>query len=53
MNKGYYISTLQSNALERLRIPKVVAEITLCGAFTIEISEGMDWNPPTPEQVKI
>ena len=35
-----------------ISVPKVIAEITLCGALTIEISEGMDWNPPTPEQIK-
>ena len=35
-----------------MRIPKVIAKITLCGAFVMEINEGMNWNPPTPEQIK-
>lgn len=53
MNKGYYTSTLQSDApVKRVRIPKVIARITLCGAFVMEINEGMNWNPPTPEQIK-
>lgn len=33
-------------------VPKVIAKITLCGAFVMEIREGIDWNPPTPEQIK-
>ena len=53
MNKEYYISTLQSDVpVEQVRIPKVIAKITLCGAFVMEINEGMNWNPPTPEQIK-
>lgn len=60
MNKEYDISTLHSDApteqlyisTERFSIPKVVAKITLCGVFTIAIREGMDWNPPTLEQIK-
>ena len=53
MNSGYYISTLQSDApVERVRIPKVIATITLCGAFVMEINEEMNWNPPTKEQIK-
>lgn len=53
MNKEYYTSTLHSGALiERLHVPKVIARIALCGAFVMEINEGMNWNPPTPEQIK-
>lgn len=53
MNKEYDISTLHSGApIERLHIPKVIARITLCGAFVMEINEGMNWNPPTTEQIK-
>ena len=53
MNNGYYTSTLKSDApVERVRIPKVIAKITLCGAFVMEINEGMNWNPPTSEQIK-
>lgn len=46
MNEECYIST------ERPHIPKVVAKITLCGVFTIAISEGVGWHPPTQEQIK-
>ena len=53
MTKEYYTSTLNSDApIERLHIPRVIARITLCGAFVMEINEGMNWNPPTPEQIK-
>lgn len=53
MNKEYDISTLHSDApIERLHVPKVIARITLCGAFVVEINEGMNWDPPTPEQIK-
>lgn len=33
-------------------IPKVIAKITCCGAFRINVYDYMDWNPPTPEQIK-
>ena len=33
-------------------VPKVIAKITICGALTIEVQEGTNWNPPTPEQIK-
>lgn len=53
MNKEYYISTLNSDApINGLRLPKVIAKITFCGAVTIPVYDYMDWNPPTPEQVK-
>ena len=52
MNEKCYISTLHSDApIDRLN-PKVIAKITLCGVFTVEICEGTNWNPPTPEQIK-
>lgn len=53
MSKEYYISTLNPAVpIGRLHIPKVIAKITLCGAFTEEVTEDMPWNPPTPEQIK-
>ena len=53
MNKEYYVSTLNSGApIDGLRLPKVIAKITICGAVTIPVYDYMDWNPPTPEQVK-
>ena len=53
MNKEHDISTSHSDApIDRLHVPKVIARIALCGAFVMEINEGMNWNPPTPEQIK-
>lgn len=53
MNKGYYVSTLNADVpIERLYIPKVIAKITICGAFAVEVTEDMNWNPPTSEQIK-
>lgn len=54
MDENLFVSTEQ---MGRLMIsssitPKVIAKITLCGAFIMEITDGMDWNPPTPEQIK-
>lgn len=31
---------------------KVVAKITFCGAFIMDVYDYMNWNPPTPEQIK-
>lgn len=53
MNKEYCISaSQQGDPIGRLYMPKVIARIILCGAFVMEINEGMNWNPPTPEQIK-
>ncbi len=53
MSENYYISTSNSGApIDRLRIPKVIARISLCGAIVMSVTEDMDWNPPTPEQIK-
>lgn len=53
MNNGYYISTLQSDApVGRVSIPKTIARVTICGALIVAITEDMNWNPPTPEQIK-
>lgn len=58
ISNGYYISTVNPDVpIEQPMasthfVPKVIARITLCGAFVMEINEGMDWNPPTPEQIK-
>ena len=53
MNNGYYISTVNPDVpIEQPMVPKVIARIALCGAFVMEINEGMNWNPPTPEQIK-
>lgn len=31
---------------------RVIAKITLCGVFEMAVYDCMDWNPPTPEQIK-
>lgn len=33
-------------------VPKVIAKITICGAVKMDVYDYMDWNPPTPEQIK-
>ena len=35
-----------------LRIPKLIATITLCGNMTIRITDNMPCTKPTPEQIK-
>lgn len=50
-NNSYFVDTRAEEG-QKFIIPKVIAKITLCGAFVMEISEGMNWNPPTPEQIK-
>ena len=53
MNNGSYISTKNPDVpICGLRIPKVIAKITICGAFKMDVYDNMDWNPPTPEQIK-
>ncbi len=53
MNEKYYISTMKSDTpIERIHLPKVIARISLCGALTVSVTDDMDWNPPTPEQIK-
>lgn len=35
-----------------LCVPKVIAKVNICGALKFEVTEDMNWNPPTPEQIK-
>ena len=35
-----------------IRVPKVIAKITLCGSMTITIDDTMNFTKPTPEQIK-
>lgn len=32
--------------------PKTIASITLCGAMKLTITDVMNWDPPTEEQIK-
>ncbi len=35
-----------------IRIPKEVAEVRICGAIVLRITDDMAWIPPTCEQIK-
>lgn len=54
MDENLFVSTEQ---MGRLMIsspitPKVIAKITLCGVFEIDVCDNTGWNPPTQEQIK-
>lgn len=45
------MNILAGHAPVNVRIPKVIAEIVICGAFHIKINEDTaGWIPPTAEQ---
>ena len=50
-NSSYFVD---SRAIEGQKFiaSKVIAKITFCGAFEMTVYDYMDWNPPTPEQIK-
>ena len=48
MNEKSHLTRVNS-----ICIPKTIARVTICGALIVAITEDMDWNPPTPEQIKI
>jgi hypothetical protein len=35
-----------------IRVPKKVADITICGGLTLQIDDTMAFTRPTPEQIK-
>ena len=35
-----------------IRVPKEIAKITICGAFTLVVTDMMAFTPPTEEQRK-
>ena len=51
INGSYFVD---SRAIEGQKFiaSKVVAKITFCGVFEMTVYDYMDWNPPTPEQIK-
>lgn len=56
-NSSYFVDGsyfVDSRAIEGQKFiaSKVVAKITLCGAFIMDVYDYMNWNPPTPEQIK-
>lgn len=55
--KSYFVDGsyfVDNRAVEEQKfiVQKVVAKITFCGAFEMTVYDYMDWNPPTPEQIK-
>lgn len=50
-NGSYFVDNRAAEE-QKLIIPKVIAKITLCGAFEIPVYDYMNWNAPTPEQIK-
>lgn len=52
VDNGSYFVNNRAAEEQKFIIPKVIAKITLCGAFEMEVYDYMNWNPPTPEQIK-
>lgn len=52
MTNGSYFVDNRAVEGQKFIISKVIAKITLCGAFEMAVYDYMDWNPPTPEQIK-
>lgn len=52
MTNGSYF--VDSRAIEGQKFisSKVIAKITFCGVFEMTVYDYMNWNPPTPEQIK-
>lgn len=50
-NGSYFVDNRAADG-QKFIISKVVAKITLCGVFEMEVYDYMDWNPPTQEQIK-
>lgn len=56
-NSSYFVDGsyfVDNRAVEEQKFiaQKVVAKITFCGAFEMTVYDYMNWNPPTPEQIK-
>lgn len=49
---GELLTYFTKDEEQKFCIPKVIAKITICGALKMEVCDYMDWNPPTPEQIK-
>lgn len=54
MNENLFVSTEQIERLTNCNsiTSKVIAKITFCGVLNMDIYDYMNWNPPTPEQIK-
>ena len=52
MTNGSYFVDSRAIEGQKFIASKVVAKITLCGAFIMDVYDYMNWDPPTPEQIK-
>lgn len=52
MTNGSYFVDSRAAEEQKFIAQKVVAKIIFCGAFEMTVYDYMNWNPPTPEQVK-
>lgn len=52
MYKEPYFEDVDSINRNLLHIPKVIAKITICKGLQFSITEDMNWDPPTSEQIK-
>lgn len=52
MTNGSYFVDSRAEEGQKFIIPKLIAKITICGALVMDVYDYMDWNPPTPEQIK-
>lgn len=52
VNNGSYFVDNRAVEEQRFIALKVVAKITFCGVFEMAVYDYMDWNAPTPEQIK-
>lgn len=52
VNDGSYFVDNRAAEGQKFISQKVVAKIIFCGVFEIPVYDYMDWNPPTPEQIK-
>lgn len=52
MTNGSYFVDSRAIEGQKFIAQKVVAKITFCGVFEMTVYDCMNWNPPTPEQIK-
>ena len=52
MTNGSYFADSRAIEGQKFIASKVIAKITFCGAFMMDVYDYKNWNPPTPEQIK-
>lgn len=50
-NGSYFVDSIAIEG-QKFISSKVIAKITFCGVFEMTVYDYMNWNPPTPEQIK-